>query len=588
MVIGFSVMLAAIDPTKLSKNEHLKAGIPTLAGHLAATLADPAADKFSEDDEQFIKFHGIYQQDDRDLRKVGKKYQMMIRGRIPGGVMSAAQWTVFDDLATRYGNNTLRITTRQSIQFHGVVKSGLGPLVKKINESLLSTLAACGDVSRNVMASPTPATTRARTEVYADCVRVADALSPVTKAYHAIWIDGVQLDLDAEENKSFTDPLYGQTYLPRKFKAAFVIPPVNDMDIFTNDLGFIAIVDGDRLIGYNIAVGGGMGRSHGNETTYPRLADVIGFVTPDQIIPAAKAVLTIHRDFGDRTNRKHARLKYVVEERGAAWMRDEVSARAGFKLQPVRPYAFSTSGDLYGWRKAADGSWFLTLFVETGRIKDAGDHRLKTALRQVAEKFSTIEFRLSANQNVILANITEGERAALTALLASHGVKTENQASVLHSAAMACPALPTCGLALAESERMLPGLIDRIEKLVGELGLTGEEIIIRSTGCPNGCARPYMAEIAFVGKAPGRYQLWLGGNPSGTRLNRIFKDTVKDPEIENELRPVLTRWRNERTSGEHFGDFAARVLWPEVAAAAAAAAAAKPAVATQPVAAPAP
>ena len=553
----------------LSKNEILKQNDPVLAGRLAATLADPAADRFSEDDEQFLKFHGCYQQDDRDLRKTGKKFIMMIRSRIPGGVMTAPQWIAYDDLASTYGNNTLRLTTRQSIQFHGVVKSGLGPLVKKINDSLLSTLAACGDVSRNVTTSPTPATTTAREDVFADSVRVALALAPQTPAYHSIWIDGVQLNLDDPANKNFVDPLYGPTYLPRKFKVSFVVPPVNDMDIYTNDLGFIAIVAGDRLLGYDIAVGGGMGRSHANVQTYPRLADVIGFVPRDRIIDVAKAVLTIHRDFGDRTNRKHARLKYVVEERGAAWVRAEIDRRAPGALSGVRRFEFTTTGDLYGWHRAVDGRLFFTLFVETGRIKDTDDRAQKTALRRVAEKFPHIEFRLSANQNIILANIPPADRDPITALLAVHGIRVENQTSVLHAAALACPALPTCGLALAESERMLPGLIDRIEKLGGELGLGGEEIIIRSTGCPNGCARPYMAEIAFVGKAPGRYQLWLGGNAAGTRLNRVWRDTVKDPEIETELRPILTRWKNERLPGERFGDFAARVLWPEQAAAAA-------------------
>ena len=548
--------MSAEAPTKLTHNEEIKAAIPTLAGTIAATFNDPANDHFSEDDNQFLKFHGSYQQDDRDLRKTGKKYIMMIRGRIPGGVMTANQWKVFDELASTYGNNTLRITTRQSIQFHGVVKSGLRPLIAKINESLLSTLAACGDVNRNVLAPPTPAYTKAREQVFADAYRVAMAVAPQTKAYHSIWIDGVQLDNETPENKNFVDPLYGKTYLPRKFKIAFVIPPVNDLDVFTNCLGFIAVVENDTLVGYNLAVGGGMGRSHGNVQTYPRLADVIGFLTPDKLVDVAKAVLTIHRDFGDRTERKHARLKYVVAERGVKFMQDEVNQRAGITLAPAKPCKFTTTADLLGWHKAVDGNWFLGLFVQTGRVKDAK----KIALRDVAEKFPKIEFRLTANQNVILANANHDEKAAITALLATHGVKTENQASILHAASMACPALPTCGLALAESERMLPGLIDRIEKLCGDLGLGGEEIIIRSTGCPNGCARPYMAELAFVGKAPGRYQVWLGGDVSGTRLNRVWKDVVKDPDIENELRPVLVRFMKERNSGERFGDWCDRVF----------------------------
>lgn len=548
---------------KMTHNEVIKEANSTLAGSIAKTLADGSLDRFAEDDVQFLKFHGIYQQDDRDLRKTQKKFIMMIRGRIPGGVMTPAQWRVFDDLATQYGNNTLRVTTRQSIQFHGVVKSGLGPLIKKINEALLSTLAACGDVNRNVTAPPTPAYTRARQQVFEDCHRVAMALAPRTEAYHSIWIEGVQLNLADPKNRDFVDPLYGRQYLPRKFKTAFVVPPVNDMDVFTNDLGFIAVVEHDRLVGYNLAVGGGMGRSHGNEQTFPRLADVIGFFEPGHLLEVARAVLTIHRDFGDRTERKHARLKYVVAERGAEWTRAEVEKRAGIKLEPPRQYAFTTTGDLYGWHKAVDGRWFLTLFVESGRIKDGDNCRLKQALRQVADQFGGIEFRLSPNQNIILANVAESEKAALEALLDRSGVRTEAQATVLHGASLACPALPTCGLALAESERMLPGLIDRIEALCAELGLAGEEIIIRSTGCPNGCARPYMAEIAFVGKAPGRYQVWLGGNVAGTRLNRLWKDVVKDPDIISELRPVLSRYVMERKTGERFGDWCDRVFLPE-------------------------
>jgi len=561
-------MIATEAPPKVTHNEIIKEAIPTLAGAIAQTLADPNTDRFSEDDVQFLKFHGIYQQDDRDLRKTQKKFIMMIRGRIPGGVMTPEQWRVFDDLASQHGNNTLRITTRQSIQFHGVVKSGLGPLVKKINEAMLSTLAACGDVNRNVMAPPTPAYTQARAQVFEDCKRVADALKPRTQAYHSIWIDGAQLNLDDPANKDFEDPLYGKTYLPRKFKTAFVVPPVNDIDIFTNDLGFIAILENDQLAGYNFAVGGGMGRSHGNAQTYPRLADVLGFVTPDKLVDVAKAVITIHRDFGDRAERKHARLKYVIAERGADWARAEVEKRAGIKLAPPRSYRFTTTGDLYGWHRQTDGRWFLTLFIETGRVKDADNHRLKTALRQIAEKMGNIEFHLSPNQNIILANVSDADQRAINTLLAEHGVKTENQASVLHAAALACPALPTCGLALAESERMLPGLIDRIEALCAEVGLAGEQIIIRSTGCPNGCARPYTAEIAFVGKAPGRYQVWLGGDTAGTRLNRLWKDMVKDPDIENELRPLLARFANGRNAGERFGDWCDRVLLKEQSAAA--------------------
>jgi sulfite reductase (NADPH) hemoprotein beta-component len=544
---------------QLTRNEGLKTNNPGLAGGITQALADANVDHFSHDDYEFLKFHGCYQQDDRDLRKAGKKFIMMVRGRIPGGVMTPAQWITFDDLATKYGNDTLRITTRQSIQFHGILKSNLRALIKGINDSLLSTLAACGDVNRNVMASCTPVQTAARAEMMEDVHRVVDALAPRTKAYHSIWIDGVEIPTDNPINANFEDPLYGKQYLPRKFKTCFVMPPVNDMDIFTNDLGFIAIVETGKLVGYNLCVGGGMGRSHGNQATYPRLADVIGYLPKDKVVDFAKAVLLVHRDFGDRTDRKHARLKYVVEERGADWTRAEVEKRAGAKLAEPKPFKFDTTGDVYGWHKALDGTSFFTLFVETGRVKE----QRKIALRKIAEQFPRVEFRLTANQNVIIANVSDADKAGIDAVFAAHGIATDNQASVLHAAAMACPALPTCGLALAESERMLPGLIDRIEKLCAEVGLAGEEIIIRSTGCPNGCARPYMAEIGFVGKAPGRYQLWLGGNAAGTRLNRVWKDMVKDPEIEAELRPLLTRYVSERTAGERFGDWAARVLWKE-------------------------
>jgi sulfite reductase (NADPH) hemoprotein beta-component len=551
---------------KLTHNEELKAAIPTLAGNISATIDDAATDHFTQDDYEFLKFHGVYQQDDRDLRKTVKTYIMMVRSRIPGGVMTANQWRAFDELATKYGNNTLRITTRQTIQFHGIVKNNLRALVKGVNDSLLSTLAACGDVNRNVVGPPTPAYTAAREAVYADCRRVALELAPKTRAYHAIWIEGVQLKLDEPEHRQFVDPLYGPTYLPRKFKTGFAVPPVNDVDIFTNDQGYIAIVEDGQLVGYNLAVGGGMGRSHGNAATYPRLADVVGFLPRERLLDFAKAVLTIHRDFGDRTDRKHARLKYVVEERGVDWTRAEIEKRAGCKLAPARPFQFTTSGDLYGWRQAVDGRWFLTLFVECGRVKDAAGHRLKTALRQVAEKFSDLEFRLTPNQNLLLANVAEEHRDAINELLTQHGIKTGlRQATPLHAASLACPALPTCGLALAESERMLPGLLDRLETLCEAVGLAGEEIVVRSTGCPNGCARPYTAELAFVGKAPGRYQIWLGGNLAGTRMARVWKEMVKDADIESELRPVLTRYVNERFNRETFGDWCDRVLLHEPA-----------------------
>lgn len=559
-------MSEAAEKTKtVTRNEVLKTNIPTLAGNIAATLANPEMACFSSDDEQFLKFHGIYQQDDRDKRKIGKHYMFMIRGRIPGGVLSAAQYRVFDDLATNHGNQTLRITTRQSFQFHGVVKTGLGPLMKQINAALVDTLAACGDVNRNVMAPVAPATTLARQQVYEDARRVSEALLPITKAYHSIWVEGVQLNIEDPENRDFVDPLYGKQYLPRKFKTAFVIPPVNDMDVFTNCLGFVAIVEGDRLLGYNLLAGGGMGRSHGNEATYPRMADVVGFITPDQLIAAARAVLQVHRDFGDRTDRKHARLKYVLEERGVDWFRAEVESRAGFKFGPAREVKFTSQTDLIGWQKGLDGRWFLGLWVDMGRVKDEGTLRMKAGLRAVADRFAGVEFRLTANQNIVIANVDDASKQGITDVLVAHGVRVAQQASALHLGSMACPALPTCGLSLAESERYLPSLIDRIDEVLTEVGLPGEEIFIRMTGCPNGCARPYMAEIGFVGKGPGRYQLWLGGNATSTRVNRVYKEVVKEAEILPELKGLFTRFAGERLSGERFGDWVARTVWNETA-----------------------
>jgi sulfite reductase (NADPH) hemoprotein beta-component len=550
-------------PPKLVRNEGLKESSPTLSGTIGQTLADPALERFSEDDYEFLKFHGIYQQDDRDQRKVAKHYIFMVRGRLPGGVVKPEHYLTFDDLAGRYGNQTLRITSRQGFQFHGIVKSGLGPMMKAINEALATTLAACGDVNRNVMCSPTPATNPLVEQMQADARKVSDALLPKTAAYHQIWVEGQELKLQDEAAKGFVDPLYGKTYLPRKFKTAFVIPPLNDIDVFTNCLGFVAIEENGKLAGYNLLAGGGMGMTHGNVQTFPRLADVIGFITPAQLVDAARAVVTMHRDFGDRTNRKHARLKYVLEEKGADWFRNEVEQRLGFKFQPARPFQFTKQGDLFGWHRQLDGNHFLGLYVEAGRIKDTEKVRLRSALRKIVEQFRA-EIRLTPSQNLLLANVKTADCDAITKILAEHGVPVENQATVIRRSSMACPALPTCGLALAESERVLPDLLGRIEQLLAETGLKDEEIVIRMTGCPNGCVRPSMAELAFIGKGPGKYQIYVGGNVSCTRLNRLFRETVKFEDIITELRPVFARFVQERIGGERFGDFAERVLWKEV------------------------
>jgi sulfite reductase (NADPH) hemoprotein beta-component len=558
-------MIQAQPEQKLSRNEGLKENGPLLGGMIAETLADSAAEKFTEDDYEFLKFHGIYQQDDRDKRKTGKKYILMVRTKFPGGVLSGAQYMACDQIATEFANNTLRITTRQDFQFHGIVKANVRQTMQRLNQALMTTIAACGDVNRNVMAPPSPATSPIVDHILAEASRLSVALSPATPAYHSIWLDGQPVDMSSPQNQNFVDPLYGKRYLPRKFKVAFAIPPLNDVDIYTNDLGFVAIVENGNLVGYNLLAGGGLGMSHGNAATFPRLADVIGFLAPEHLEAVAKAVLTVHRDFGDRTNRKHARLKYVLAERGVKWFRNEVEQRAGIQLAPAKPFEFTRQGDLLGWHKQTDGNYFLGLFVENGRVRDVDGYQLKTGLRRVIERFQP-EVRLTPTQNILLLNIRPEHRADIMQLLNEHGVSVHNPYSRTRVASMACPALPTCGLALAESERIMPEFVSQVEKLQTELGLQNEELIVRMTGCPNGCARPYLAEIALVGKGPGKYQLYLGGNEGNTRMNRVYKEAIKAEEFVNELRPLLTRFVAQRNTGERFGDFCARVIWPELPA----------------------
>ena len=460
--------MTIVSPTGVSDVELLKQSDPTLGGSIGETLKNAELERFSDDDLQFLKFHGIYQQDDRDKRKIGKQYIFMVRGRLPGGVVPPSQYLAFDELSRRHGNDTLRITSRQSFQWHGVVKKELGPLMKGINDALSTTLAACGDVNRNVMAPPTPARNALAEKVLADARGVSTALLPSTQAYHEIWVEGVPLKLAPQEQPTFEDPLYGRQYLPRKFKVAFAIPPLNDTDVFTNCLGLVAVADPDHpaeLLGYNLLAGGGQGMSHGNQATFPRVADVIGFFPAGRVVEVARAVITVFRDFGDRTNRKHARLKYVLAERGPAWFRAEVEARTGFALAPARPFTFERQGDLFGWHRQSDGRWFLGLYVETGRIADKPPRRLKTALRSIIATHQP-EIQLTPSQNLILAGISDGAKEAITQTLAAHGIPVEHQAAAVRRASLACVALPTCGLALAEAERAMPGLLDRLEALL--------------------------------------------------------------------------------------------------------------------------
>ncbi|MEI6561712.1 MAG: NADPH-dependent assimilatory sulfite reductase hemoprotein subunit [Verrucomicrobiota bacterium] len=538
-----------------SANEKLKSACPTLAGTIASTLANPALDRFSEDDNQFLKFHGIYQQDDRDLRKTGKKYSMLIRVRVPGGVLTPSQYLDLDRLSGLYANGTLRITSRQTIQFHGVLKSRLGNTLRGIHETLLTTLATCGDVVRNILAPPSPEAGTVGAEMLERARTLADFFAPSTPSYHGIWIDGTQIDL----NEEFVDPLYNKTYLPRKFKIAFALPPVNDTDVFTNDIGLIGVVEEGRLVGYNLAAGGGMGRSHGNAATFPRLADTIGFVTPEQLEQALLAAVTIHRDFGDRSNRKHARLKYLLAEHGPEWFRAELERRAGIQVQPARPAVFTAQADPFGWHVQPDGRLFVGLSVETGRIKDTEGRQIRTAVRTVVAHYQP-EVRLTAANNLILANIRPEDRPAIDEILAAHGAPVLGGITATRRASTACVALPTCGLALAEAERAFPRLIAQIEQAQEQAGLVGEEMIVRVTGCPNGCSRPYMAEIGLVGKAPAKYQVYLGGNVAGTRLARLWKETVKEDDLAAEWHTLFTQFAAERQTGERFGDWATRTL----------------------------
>jgi len=549
-------MIQTDQAAKLSRNEGLKTSSTTLAGTISQALAD-GADHFSDDDYEYLKFHGIYQQDDRDKRKTGKAYSLMVRTRFPGGVLSGKQYVACDDIASQYGNGTMRITTRQDFQFHGILKSNARATLGALNRALMTTIAACGDVARNVLAPPTPATSFLVDEVLSQAKALSSALTPRTSAYHTIWVESQEIKPDAESAKTFVDPLYGPSYLPRKFKAAFAIPPLNDVDIYANDIGFVVIIENGKIAGYNLLAGGGLGMSHGNAQTFPRVADLIGFLTPEQLEAVAKAVLTVHRDFGDRTNRKHARLKYVLAERGVEWFRAEVEQRAGMKFQPARPFKFERQGDLLGWREQSNGKWFLGLFVENGRIRDEGDYRLKTALRRVIERFEP-EVRLTAAQNLLLVGVSAENRSEIDRLLSECGVSPQNPYSRTRLASMACPALPTCGLALAESERTLPHILTQVEGLLKELGLPEEELVVRMTGCPNGCARPYLAEVAFVGRAPNKYQVYLGGNEASTRLNRLYRDGVKGEELVPALKPLLEQFIAERQPGERFGDFCDR------------------------------
>jgi sulfite reductase (NADPH) hemoprotein beta-component len=540
--------------------EAIKTTSNYLRGTIAQGLRDESTGALAYEDTLLTKFHGIYQQDDRDLRGARKKaglepaYSFMVRVRIPGGVCTPAQYLALDALADSHANGTLRVTTRQAIQFHGIIKGKLKPAIAAINRALMDTLAACGDVNRNVMCSANPDDKGGLHAAVLDFSRrLSDRLSPRTTAYHEIWCDNVLVGGGGAD----LEPIYGPTYLPRKFKIAVAIPPHNDVDVFAHCLGFVAVAGaGGALEGFTITAGGGMGMTHNAPATFPRLAEPLCFAGVEEALAIAEAVVTTQRDFGDRTNRRHSRFKYTVDDRGIPWLAGEVGARVGFPLQPPRPFAFTSNGDALGWTPGAAGAVNYTLFVQNGRVKDAEGYALKTGLRAFAA-LGVGEVRFTANQNVILANIPVGARPAVDALLGAHGLHNKRHTG-LRLNSMACVALPTCGLSLAEAERYLPSLLDKLDAEVEAAGLRDDAIVIRMTGCPNGCARPYVAEVGLVGRSPGIYNLYLGAGFSGERLNKLYREDVGEEAIVGALRPLFKRYAVERTAGEHFGDWVVR------------------------------
>ena len=549
---------------KLDEMERIKVESNYLRGTIAEGLVDPVTGAIAEEDTKLLKFHGSYMQDDRDLRDERRKqklepaFSFMIRVRVPGGTASADQWIAMDDIADAYANGTIKLTTRQAFQFHGILKRDLKFSMQSINSALMDSLAACGDVNRNVMCNPNPYQSGVHSEVNDIANDISNQLSPQTGAYHEIWLDGEKVLSTSEE----VEPMYGKTYLPRKFKIGISVPPSNDVDVYSQDIGLIAITDNDdNLTGFNVTVGGGMGMKHGEPSTYPQLGKLIGYFDKAQAVEVAETILTIQRDYGNRSNRANARFKYTVDRLGVDWILKELNKRLGWDLESPREFHFDHNGDRYGWTEGS-GKWHFTLFVQNGRVTDTTDYKLKTALRKIAE-IHTGDFRLSPNQNLIIANVSAEEKENIQQIIDEYGITDGENYTGLRRNSMACVAFPTCGLAMAESERYLPSLLNKIEELLDEAGVKEEEITIRMTGCPNGCARPALAEIAFIGKAPGKYNLYLGGGFTGDRLNKLFKENIGEDEILETLKPIFIHYGKEREEGERFGDFVIRAGYVE-------------------------
>jgi sulfite reductase (ferredoxin) len=554
------------DETKLSPVEEHKEQGRYLRGTLAEEFADTSLEHLSDAGKSLIKFHGSYQQEDRDARKnrskagVGKAYMFMIRLKLPGGKLTADQYLAMDDIAGEFANGTLRITTRQSFQFHGVLKNNMKATIAAINASLVTTLGGCGDVNRNVLSCPAPLPDDARKQMMSDCFAVAEHLAPKAgkQAYHEIWLNGepVQLDGVAPE---VAEPIYGKTYLPRKFKAAFALPNDNCTDILANCLGYLAIVEGGKPVGYNLYAAGGQGQTNSKPDTYPLLAQCLGFIDLEDVLPAAEGVIKLFRDHGNRADRKRARLKYVMKDWGLEKFRD-VFYRDYFKkpYREARP-APITGLDLHlGWQNMGGGKLFLGLSVENGRIKDEGTMRLRSGTRAIVDKFKC-EVRLTAQQDLLLCGLTAADRPGVEALLTEYGIPRPENLSMARKWSMACPAIPTCPLAITESERALPAVVEQLGKALTELGLHEEPISVRMTGCPNGCARPYQSEIGIVGRGGTKYTLYVGGDSYGRRLNAEVQDGVPIDQIVPKLSKVFAAFKAERAAGELFGDYCSRV-----------------------------
>ncbi|NCI46817.1 NADPH-dependent assimilatory sulfite reductase hemoprotein subunit [Sediminibacterium soli] len=547
------------EPGNLSQIEKIKMASDGLRGTLKQSLRDEHTGAIREDDQALIKFHGMYQQDDRDrreeraARKLDRLYSFMIRLRLPGGFLSAEKWIAVHDVAGQNSTGVIKITSRQTIQLHGILKSSIRPTIKAFNAARLDSIATCGDINRNVLCSSHPAQSAIHEQVFGYAAKISSLLMPKTKAYYEIWLGDQQL-VDKKEEE---DPLYQDRYLPRKFKIGIAIPPNNDVDVFANDIGLIAVIENNELKGFNIAIGGGLSSTHGNAETYPRLATLIGFTdTEEKTLKAIYEIATIQRDYGNRSDRKLARLKYTVDKYGADWYRTELEKRTGFALEPVRDYTFTERKDHFGWEQSESGDWHYTVFIENGRVLDDEKIKLKSALLTVAETGKT-NFRFTCNQNVIISDVKEADKASIDAMLAQYGVIAHTETtSLIRKHSMACVALPTCPLALAEAQRYMPSLIDKIESLLDKHGLANDEIIIRMTGCPNGCARSYAAEIGFVGTGPGRYNLHIGGDRLGERLNRIYKENIDETEILPVLDDLFAAYSSGRKPGQTFGDFA--------------------------------